>query len=897
MRQWQAKLRALWMRLCGMFHRDRTREEFAAEIEEHLAMHIEDNLRCGMSFDEARRDALIKLGGLEQAKQAYRERQRLPWMESFLQDVRFGLRMLRKNLGFTFIAVLTLATGIGANTAIFSFVDALFLKPLAVPHAEDMVRIYAKGPSGHYGAGFSYPEFKLLRDHSSSFAALAVETERPQLHLVNGGDSWEIRGEFVSGNYFNLLGMQPRLGRGFLPEEDTVPNRDAVAVISDQLWKARFNGDPAVLGREIQINGVPFRVIGVAPPEFYGDLTGLPVEVWIPAMMIGAAGYGCDDGSYNCSLSDAIIGRLAPGQSAAHAQAEASSVMVWSATNWPERPSRRQLILSSANGESPDDQADDVAQMRLLMSVTASLLLIACANLAGLLLARGVMRRKEIAVRLSIGARRSRVIRQLLTESLLLTFLGSAFGLVFSFAAKYLLSQFFVTDSEGFHHLYDLSFDWRVLAYSIAITLVTGTLFGLIPAIRASRQDLVTELKDGGSNGQQVSGWLRHTLVIGQVALSMVLVVSAGLLVRSAVAAQRGTNFDPAHMVVLRLRPELTKDTPQQVESLVRRVSQRLSMIPGVQSIAFMQGGEGLVWRQNGRDAQIGLPGQQQTEPRSGLTVLKQDVSPNFFQTLRIPLLQGREFDEHDRPDSPRVAILNEALVLRLWPDNTVVGRTVIINGQPFQVAGVSADIQPPNPLHAPEPHLYLSYWQSNATREGDIRMAVRVAGDPAVALPAIRRVVQSLDPNVPIGEDMSMAEQVRLVYMPVLLARSVMSFCGLLSLCLSAMGLYSVLAFAVRSRTREIGIRMALGAQPGNVLRLIVGQGTRLALMGVATGLIATLISTRLMATLLFGVRTTDPATYISVAIVLLLIALAACYLPARRAARIDPMQALRTE
>lgn len=819
-------------------------------------------------------------------------------MENLFQDLRYAFRQLGKAPGFSVVAILTLAVGIGSNTAIFSFIDALYLKPLPVSHPEGLVRIYAKGPSGHYGAGFSYPEFKLLRDHNSSFAALAVETSIAQLHLVGGGDSEEIRGAFVSGNYFSLLGIRLPLGRGFSPEEGTVPNRDAVAVISDQLWKAHFNQDAAVLGREIHFNGIAFKVIGVAPPEFYGDLKGKPVEAWIPGTMLGTVGYGCDDGSYNCSVFDAMVGRLNPGQTAALAQAEATSSIVWSATNWPEKPGRRQIVLTSANGESPDDQADHSWQMHMLMAVTMSLLLVACANLAGLLLARGVTRRKEIAVRLSIGARRSRVIRQLLTESLLLACFGGIAGLSFSFAAKQMLSNFYATDSEGFHHLYDLSFDWRVLIYSLALALITGTFFGLVPAIRASRHDLVTELKENGiSGGQYTRGWLRHSLVVGQLALSMVLVVCSGLLFRSAFKIRQGTNFDPAHTIVLRLRPELTKATQQQTESLVRSVEQRLNGTPAIQSVAFVEGGEGLVWDwRSGRDARVSLSAESET-PGEGLTVRKQDVGQNFFATLRVPLLQGREFGEQDRQGSPRVAIVNQALARRLWPAGFAVGQTLFINAQPFHVVGVSADIQPKSPVYAPEPHLYLSYWQSNATNEGDIRFAVRVSGDPALALPAIHRIVQSIDPNVPMGEDMTMSEQVSLEYMPVVLAQNVVSFCGLLAVCLSAMGLYSMLAFAVRTRTREIGIRMALGACRQNVLRLVVGQGTKLAIIGVLIGTVAATMSTRLLASLLFGVSSTDRLTYVCVTILLLLVALAASYIPARRATNVDPVQALRME
>lgn len=569
---------------------------------------------------------------------------------ALFQDLRYALRQVKKSPGFAAVAILTLAVGIGANTAIFRFVDALYLKPLPVSEPGRLVRIYAKGSSGHYGAGFSYPEFAALRDHNSSFSALSVETQIAQLHAVTGGASQEIRGQLVSGNYFSILGVQPALGRTFSPEEDAAPNRDAVAVISDRLWKAHFNRDPAVLGREIRINGFGFKVIGVASPEFQGDLTGVPAEVWIPAMMRGALGYGCDDGSFNCSLIEAMIGRLAAGQTPVNAQAEVRSRIVWSATDWPERPSRRQAVLTSASGESPDDRADHAGQMRMLLVVTASLLLIACVNLAGLLLARGVTRRREIAVRLSIGARRSRVIRQLLTESLLLSSLGGVVGVAFSFGAKQILSKFYATDSEGFQHFYDLSFDWRVLVYSISLAVITGALFGIVPAIRASRLDLVTELKDGPIAGQHTRSWLRHGLVIGQLALSMVLMICSGLLVRSALQIRRGTNFDAEHTTVLRLRPELTKYTQPQTESLVRRVEQVLSGAPGIQSVAFMEGGEGLVWDwQSGREAHVSLSQESVTEG-AGLAVRKQDVGENFFRTLKVPLLRGREFGAQDGP-------------------------------------------------------------------------------------------------------------------------------------------------------------------------------------------------------------------------------------------------------
>jgi len=818
-------------------------------------------------------------------------------MKVLYQDLTYAWRRACKSFWFTTTAILILAVGIGSNTAIFSFIDALYLRPLPVPGANRLVRIYAKGPSGHYGAGFSYPEFEHLRDHNSSFSDLAVETQIAQLHTVIGGESEEVRGEFVSSNYFNLLGIQLSRGRGFLPDEDRVRNRDAVAVISDALWKAHFDRNAAVLGSELRINGVPVKVVGVAPAEFYGDLTGMPTQIWIPSMMYGSIGYGCEDGSYNCSLFDAMIGRLAEGQTAVNAQAEISSAVVWSAMDWPDRPSRRQAVVRPASTESPDEQADHIGQMQMLVAVTALLLLIGCANLASLLLARGVARRREIAIRLSIGANRSRVIRQLVTESLLLAWLGAVLGLVFSLAGKRLLSEFYATDSEGFHHLYDLSFNWRVLVFSTALAMATGVACGLLPAIKISRQDLVTGFKEGGLTGHHTRGWLHPAFVIGQLALSMVLVVSSGLLIRSALMIRRGTNFDPRQTLVLRLRPELKKYTQPQTESLVRRVNQLLVGTSGIESVAYMEGGEGLVWDwQSGRTVRVDLSAQMQNAGE-GLEVPKQDVGADFFRTLKIPLLQGREFGEQDRPESPPVAVVNQTLARRLWPDGAAIGQTVFVNAKPFQVVGVSADLQPASSVHMPGPHLYLSYWQSNATREGDLRFAIRVAGDLPSALRVIRRAVQSVDPDVPICEDMAMSEQVRLQYMPVLLGQNVMVFAGLLALGLSAMGLYSILSLAVRSRIREFGIRMALGARRVDVLRLVVTQGTKLALIGVATGVMAALLSTRLLAGFLFGIKATDPDTYLGATFVLIFVAVAACYLPARKATSIDPAQSLHVE
>ena len=878
-----------------MLWRKRKAEDFNAEIETHVEHESERLREQGMSEEEARAAARRAFGNAMHAQEKFYEARRWMAWDRFKQDVRYGIRVLRKAPAFTAVVVLTLALGIGANTAIFSLVDALYFRPLPLPRPNELVRIYARGPAGGYGAGFSETEFLLLHDHATSLASLAAETQVAQLHVEVHGISEELRGAFVSSGYFSLLGIQPRIGRTFDSSDDAAPGRNPVVVVSDQFSKMHFNSSQAALGGEVRVNRVPLRIVGVAPPDFYGDIAGMPAQIWIPASMLDATGEACSDHTLRCSIYDAIVGRLAPGNAPAKAQAELSSLIVWSATDWPERPSRRRLVVASANGVPPDYRAQSEVQMRLLMSVTGALLLIACANFAGLLLARGVARRKEIAIRLAIGATRSRVIRQLFTESLLLALLFGACGLGVSFWAKDVLSTYYATDSEGFHHLYDLTLDWPTLAYAALVALAAGAFFGLLPAIRASRQDLVTELKEGAASADRAGGWLRHFLVIAEVALSMVLLVSAVLLVRSGQAVERGTNFDPRHMLVLRLRPELIQYTPQQVGSLVQRVMQTLAATPGVQSAAFIEGGEGLVWNwANGRDYDLRLPGQTAS---AGLKVRGQDVNSTFFATLRMPLLQGRAFTEADNALSPRVAIVNEALGRRLFNDSSAMDRTILMDGQPLRVIGVAANIQPPNEIQAPAPHLYLSYWQSNATTNGDIRLAVRVGGNPVRELSRIRQVIQSVDLLVPLGEDMTMAEQVGLEYMPVLLGRSVMQFCGFLALLLSTIGLYSVLAFTVRTRTREIGIRVALGARRANVLRFVVGQGARLAVIGVIFGGIGAWASTRLLSSLLYGVTSTDPVTFLAAALALVFIALLACYVPARRAMRVDPMVALRHE
>ena len=817
-------------------------------------------------------------------------------MHTFLQDLRYGIRILSKTPGSTLAVLLLLAVGIGANTAVFSFVNALFFKPLRVANAGQLVGIYAKGHVA-YRAGFSYPEYISLRDHNHSFSSLAADSVIAQLHLLIDGDANEARGAFVTANYFSVLGVHPSLGRFFLPEEDQAPDRNPVVVLSDELWRSRFGGSPDALGREFTVNGIAFKIIGVAPPEFHGFHPGNPEQLWMPTMMLRAAGYLFSPSTFNGTILDELIGRLAPGVSREDAQDEFRRIVIWSATDWPPSEGTRQIFAFPATGVNPDEKAQLSAQMRLIMASAAALLLIACANLAGLFLARNAARRQEIGIRLSIGAGKQRIVRQLMTESLLLSLTGCLMALPVSLLARNFLAGYYSMDSEGFVHIYDLALDWRVLLFCVGLGTATGLLFGLGPALRATHGDLITQIK-GSSSSLAMKGRWRQILVAAQVAMSLVLLVSAALLARSSLALRHGTNLDPEHVSLIRIRPEMLHYTPAQNDALFRRVVERLQSLPEAESVTVIRGGEGLVWNwQNGREAEIRLPNSGVSSPEAALKVLYHDIGLHFFRTLRIPLLQGRDFNAQDRPGSPAVAIVNDTLARQLWPGGRAVGQIVMVNRQPVEVVGVSASIQPPNATQPPAPYLYLPFWQLSPGREGDLRLAIRVHGDPVAQLPVIRKAIQSVDPAIPMGEDMYMQQQMEMEYMPVMLSRTIVTCCGVLALCLSALGLYSVLALAVRSRVRDIGVRMALGAQTGDILKLVLSEGVSIGVAGAALGLLAALAATRLLSSWIYGVRTMDLLCFAGGAALLLATSILASYLPARRAAQVDPLIALRQE
>jgi len=810
-------------------------------------------------------------------------------MQTLIQDLRYGARMLLKRPGLSLIAIITLALGIGANLTIFSFVDAMFLRPLPVPSPYQLVSV-AAGRDG----GMAYPAYEHFRDHNKSFVALAAHYSTAPLDLaLPGGESETLNGAVVSANYFSTLAISPSLGRFFSADEDKVPDRDRVAVISHGMWQSRFGADLSVIGKEIVLNGSPFTIIGVAPQDFQGVSPGYPNDVWIPTMMLRLGYRWCDAlKDLRCGPLESI-GRLAPGQTLASAQAEMTArARQWAAAN--PGTNDRGWQLYPALGVRDIDRDPLKYQLRLMMTMTGVLLLIACANVAGLSLNAGAARRKEISVRLCIGAGRFRLIRQFLTENLLLTVAGGGLGLLLSLWAKNLLLGYYAGATSNYRIYYDLSLSPRTLLFALALTAGGGFLFALIPAVQSSRQNLIGALKaeSGWQTGRH--SWARSALVIIQVALSLALLISAGLLVRSAAHLRRGENFDPDKVLVFRLRPLLRSYAPEKAQAFTKEVMRRLETAPGVESISLAK--TTLAWRGSG-DARVRLPDQIFAKPEDQLEVHLHEIAPRMFATLKIPLLQGRDFVNEDRPDSPRVAIVNQTLAKLMWPDGRPIERVLMIDDQPYRVVGEVKDAQFRSAADAPLPFLYLPYWQNNLGPQVDSTIMARVRGNAEAMLPMLRREIAAVDRDVPISESATMRHQLDGAFKPVRLTSSVLITSSGIALFLSMIGLYGALAFVVGQRTREIGIRMALGARTANVLRLVIGQGLRLVWAGLLVGLLTAFAATRLLASLLYGVSVTDPLTFGLVAAALICVALLACYLPARRATKVDPLVALRYE
>ncbi|HEY7183429.1 MAG TPA: ABC transporter permease, partial [Blastocatellia bacterium] len=811
-------------------------------------------------------------------------------LEIFWQDLRYGLRMLSKNPGFTTIVVLTLGLGIGANTAIFTLLDKVLIRPLPVERPHQLVT-FVEDASGA-PAIFSYPLYSELRDRTDVLSGVIAYEQRP-FSLSDGNATERVIGQIVSGNYFAALGVRPALGRFFLPEEDRAPGAHPVIVISHGLWRRRFGADPAVIGKTVSLNAYRYTVVGVAPSEFAGTTRGTVNDVYAPIMMLeqitpGRRGFLDNRNSGWLRL----IGRLKPNVSRQQAQAALGTPVDDATKNFPTKNSdnigdpTRVFLMDGSRGHT--DRVKDLSMpLKLLMGVVGFVLAVACANVANLLLARASARRKEIAVRLAIGAGRWRIVRQLLTESALLAALGGGAGLLVAYWGAGLLLGF-QQQTNVVPRALDGSLDERALGFTLGLSLVTGIVFGLAPALVASKPDFVAALKEDTPGLGRVTRRLslRNLLVVTQVALSIVVLIGAGLCVKSLRALQAiDPGFEPAKVITASFDLSQNGYDEARGRQFIAQLSERVAALPGVEaaSFAYIVAFSDTPW--------LGPLIIEGSRPQPINTNV---ISPNYFQTLGASLTQGREFTAQDTSDAPLVVIVNEAAAHRYWPGQEVIGKRIVRGRRFAEIVGVVRNSKEKGLTADPRPALYLPLLQNYSP---ELTLHARTATPSQTLLAAVRREAHLLDPQLPLYNLGTLAQQKDGSLYTERLAAALLTLFGLLALSLAVVGIYGVLSYAVTERTREIGIRLALGARPRDMLKLVVGQGLILTLIGLVIGVGASFALTRLIAKLLFGVSATDPLTFIVIPLLLAGVALLACWIPARRATRVDPLAALRYE
>ena len=886
-------LRESLNRLAGLFHKPQRDAELAEELESHLQLHIEDNLRAGMAPEAARSDALIKLGGIEQTKQIYREQRGLPMIETALQDLRFGFRTLRRSPGFAILAILCLTLGIGANAAVFSWIEGLLFRPYPlVAHQERLLALggTARGESG--GTPLSWPDFLDLQKDCTLLDALFV-TKITGTTLSIGERAEVTTGSIVSANYFDALGVHPILGRGFEPGENVGSKSHPVAVISYQLWQRRFKGDPEIIGKTQRLNGVVHTIVGVTPEGFYGTFVGWAMNFWVPASMeeiFEAGGYKLED--RGARWIEAYV-RLKPGVTREQAQQEVSAIAKRLETDYPDTNRGRGIQLWPL-WQTPFNNAGTLLPtLEIMLAVVVFVLLIACANVGNLLLVRSFARRHEMTVRLAIGAGRGRLLKQLFTEGLILSAFGAAGGLLVAHWCRHALVLLLPARGGVSMHLPG-EIDWRVLALSAGICLIATLIVGLVPAFQTRNLDLAGALKAESFGVVSALGraWVRSGLVVLQVSLSFILLVGAGLLMQSLLKIRTTSPGFTTH-TVLDTGVSLVAagyDVPR-AKAFEGELIARIQALPGVESAAFARLEPlGYGTYSSSPIAVDGYEPPAEEQP----SVEYNQVGPSYFATMGIPLVSGREFTRADDEKAALVAVVNQTMAARYWRGQNPVGQRLQVKGQWVQVVGVAADSKYASMRETAKPFFYVSLLQ-DFVRGGGLNIRTTL---PLKTIEAgVAREVRALDANLALYEMITLQEQVDRSTSPQKVAVTLVGVLGGLALLLAAIGLYGVMSYAVSQSTRELGLRMALGAGASDLLRLVFSRGLTLAASGVLLGAVAALGLMRLLGNLLFKVSPRDPLAFGSAFALLMLVSMAACFLPAWRASRVDPMAALRQE
>jgi predicted permease len=837
-------------------------------------------------------------------------------MQTFWQDLRYGARTLLKNPGFTLVAVLTLALGVGANTAIFSLIDATLLRMLPVRGPERLA-LFGRGRAMGIASGFpdgrtelfSYPFYRDVRRRSQSFSDVAAIESLPNRFYgvvsANGakGDAEMLDARLVSGSYFSLLGVEATLGRAFTDADDQVLGGHPVAVVSHAWWERRLGADPAAVGKTITVGPTVFTIIGVAPREFFGTEVGESPDVWIPLAMEEQVPPGFKGRNDNGFQSLYLIGRLKPGVSAVQANVETNLRFKQSLQEYagsqpsPERLRNIQqasIELTPAGRGLSQLRFQFSEPLRALMAVVALVLLIACANVANLLLARGAARRKEFAVRLALGAGRLRLIRQLGAESLLLAAVGGALGVLIAWWGGQALVWMASTGPQPLP--LDVAPNARILGFTALASLFSAIIFGMAPALRATRVELNQALKDGRGDTAMTRSLLAKALVVAQVALSLLVLAGAGLFVRSLINLRNvDTGFNQQNVLLLQLATDSVgyKEDDPALANLYREVEEKVSAIPGVRAASFSL----FSFNQGAWADPISVPGGA-PPVRGNSMILNNVVGPGFFTAMNLPLISGRAFGPQDTKTSPKVAVISEEMARRFFPQESPLGKRYRKGtsgaGDELEVVGVVKDAKYRSLTEGPQPMAYYPHSQQDWYLGN---FEVSFSGEAGATATAVRRAIKEVNPSLPVFEVTAFSEQIeRSIVQQKLIAR-LSSLFGLLALLLAAVGLYGVISYSVTQRTREIGVRMALGAERRDVLRLVLGQGAKLAFIGALIGLGAAWALTRWIESQLFNVSAADPVTFVTIALTLMAVALLACYIPARRAAKVDPMVALRCE
>ncbi|MCA1576321.1 MAG: ABC transporter permease [Acidobacteria bacterium] len=870
----------------NLFNKEKVDQELTEEIRAHLDLLTETKIQQGLAPEDARRAALVELGGVEQVKESVREVRHGRLLEDLAQDTRYALRSLRKHPGFTFVAVLTIALGIGANTAIFSVINAVLLRPLPYENADRLVLLTET--VSERPVGVSYTNVVDWRNQSTAFENIAAVRHRESFNLTGAVESERLQGRLVSANFLSTLGVNPIAGRDFVAEDDR-PGATPAVILSHALWQRRFGGDPKIVGSQLTLNRESFTVIGVLPAEFqYGPDADLIVPIGLQAERYAARGR--DPGVE-------ALARIKPGVSAEAANTELNTIAARLEQQYPESNTGRRVRVDSLREAIVGDIRPTLFT---LLGAVGLVLLIACANVANLLLARSTRRQKEIAIRTALGAGRRRILRQLFTESVLLAIAAGVAGLILAIIGTSLMSSYL---PEGIPRIREITIDAPVLVFTLAAAIVTGVLFGLAPALQTSNPTLTETLKEGERNSSPGHNRTGKILVVAEVALTLMLLVGAGLLVKSFWRLmQVDPGFNPQNLLAMQIAVNAGQDEGPRVANFLDQLQQRVKQVPGVQSVAVSNG---LPFEGANQPAFV-IEGQAPPEPGKEPNGILYIVSPDYLETLQITLLRGRLFSAHDTPSTTPVALIDEVFARQYFPNQDPLGKRLRQTGpnqENREIVGIVRHVEHTNleGQSASRGEVYTAFNQIAVERlprfVRRVNLLVRTTVDPLSLAQPVRNQISALDKDQAVFNVRTMEQALSRSVAARRFSMILLSVFAALALILAAVGIYGVISYSVAQRTREVGIRMALGAQTTDVLKLVVRDGLKLVVIGVLVGLVGAFMLSRLLTTLLFGVTPTDLITYVTVALGLVAVALAACYIPARRAAKVDPLVALRFE